>query len=142
MIVDRLILITARKRSLRRLCFYTCLPVILFTGGRVCIQEGSASSDGEGGWGVLHPGGDSVQGLHPGWSTSRRSASGGVASRGWGWADPHRLLRVTVNERAVRILLECILVHYASKYRSIVGVVNVAAVQTGRMETRGSTYCR
>ena len=26
-------LITARKRSLRRLCFYTCLSVILFTGG-------------------------------------------------------------------------------------------------------------
>ena len=24
---------TDRKRSLRRLCFYTCLPVILFTGG-------------------------------------------------------------------------------------------------------------
>ena len=28
-------IITARKRSLRRLCFYTCLSVILFTGG-VC----------------------------------------------------------------------------------------------------------
>ena len=27
------IVITARKRSLRRLCFYTCLSVILFTGG-------------------------------------------------------------------------------------------------------------
>ena len=26
---------TARKRSLRRLCFYTCLSVILFTGGEV-----------------------------------------------------------------------------------------------------------
>ena len=25
--------VTARKRSLRRLCFYTCLSVILFTGG-------------------------------------------------------------------------------------------------------------
>ena len=25
-------IITARKRSLRRLCFYTCLSVILFTG--------------------------------------------------------------------------------------------------------------
>ena len=31
--------ITARKRSLRRLCFYTCLSVILFTGG-VCIGGG------------------------------------------------------------------------------------------------------
>ena len=28
-----LLLITARKRSLWRLCFYTCLSVILFTGG-------------------------------------------------------------------------------------------------------------
>ena len=28
-------LFTARKRSLRRLCFYTCLSVILFTGGEV-----------------------------------------------------------------------------------------------------------
>ena len=28
-----MIIFTARKRSLRRLCFYTCLSVILFTGG-------------------------------------------------------------------------------------------------------------
>ena len=28
-----LFLITARKRSLRRSCFYTCLSLILFTGG-------------------------------------------------------------------------------------------------------------
>ena len=27
------LVITARKRSLRRLCFYTCLSVILLTGG-------------------------------------------------------------------------------------------------------------
>ena len=35
-------IITARKRSLRRLCFYTCLLVLLFTGGGVCIQRGWA----------------------------------------------------------------------------------------------------
>ena len=29
---------TARKRSLRRLCFYTCLSVILFTGGG-CLPQ-------------------------------------------------------------------------------------------------------
>ena len=29
---------TARKRSLRRLCFYTCLSVILFTG-RGCLPQ-------------------------------------------------------------------------------------------------------
>ena len=48
------VLITSRKRSLRRLCFYTCLSVILFTGGhawlwgvymvggRVCMVAGGA----------------------------------------------------------------------------------------------------
>ena len=30
-------LITARRRSLRRLCFHTCLSVILFTGG--CLPQ-------------------------------------------------------------------------------------------------------
>ena len=39
-------LITARKRSLRRLCFYTCLSVILFTGG-VPGPRGGAWSRGE-----------------------------------------------------------------------------------------------
>ena len=35
---------TARKRSLRRLCFYTCLSFILFTGGggRVWLLGGHA----------------------------------------------------------------------------------------------------
>ena len=32
--------ITACKRSLRRLCFYTCLSVILFTGGRAGLHGG------------------------------------------------------------------------------------------------------
>ena len=32
--------ITVRKRSLQRLCFYTCQSVILFTVGGVCIQGG------------------------------------------------------------------------------------------------------
>ena len=35
-----LIIIIASKRSLRRLCFYTCLSVILFAGGGVCNQRG------------------------------------------------------------------------------------------------------
>ena len=53
-------LFTARKRSLRRLCFYTCQSVILFTG-----------------W-VLHPVGVCIQGgLHLG-----ESAPWGSASRG------------------------------------------------------------
>ena len=33
-IIHYIIIFTARKRSLRRLCFYTCLSVILFTVGR------------------------------------------------------------------------------------------------------------
>ena len=88
--------ITARKRSLRRLCFYTCLSVshsvegCLHPGGGrgVCIQGG------------LHPGGSASigrGGIHLGGSTSRSRPT-------------HRILRDTVNERAVRILLECILV--------------------------------
>ena len=32
--------ITARKQSLRRLCFYMCLSVILFMGGGVCMVAG------------------------------------------------------------------------------------------------------
>ena len=32
-------IITARKRSLQRLCFYTCLSVILFTGGWGCLPQ-------------------------------------------------------------------------------------------------------
>ena len=33
-IIHYIIIFTSRKRSLRRLCFYTCLSVILFTVGR------------------------------------------------------------------------------------------------------------
>ena len=57
--------------------------------------------------GGLHPGGSAsiagvcIQaGLHP----------GGGLHLGEGGADPHWILRDTVNERVVRILLECILV--------------------------------
>ena len=34
------IIVTARKRSLRRLCFYTCLSVILFTGTGCMVAGG------------------------------------------------------------------------------------------------------
>ena len=36
---------TVRKRSLRRLCFYTCLSVILFTGG-MCVGRGGMHGGG------------------------------------------------------------------------------------------------
>ena len=70
------------------------LCVILFTG------EGST-------WGgVLHPGGRLHRGvdLHPGGSAFRRGLHAGVGR------PPYWMLRDTVNERAVHILLECILV--------------------------------
>ena len=38
---DRVAIFTARKRSLWRLCFYTCLSVILFTRGCACSEGGS-----------------------------------------------------------------------------------------------------
>ena len=67
-----------------------------------CPQEG----------GLPRGGGSAKLGLDPGGSTS-----GGVLPQGGlnpelGWADPfhHQILRDTVNERAVHILLECILV--------------------------------
>ena len=84
--------ITARKRSLRRLCFYTCLSVILFT---VLGRVGRAS-----------PGGS----MH----VQRRGHAclGGMCGRG-GVCHAHPAgltLRDMINERAVRIPLECILV--------------------------------
>ena len=36
-VIRRRTIITARKRSLRRFCFYTCLSVILFAGG--CLPQ-------------------------------------------------------------------------------------------------------
>ena len=86
------IFFTPRKRSLRRLCFYTCLSVILFTGGGrawrgVCMV------------GVC-------------------MAGGRVHGRGACMPCHYEILQDTVNERAVRILLECILVFYSFTYDS------------------------
>ena len=66
--------ITARKRSLRRLCFYTCVSV---HRGGACVAGGCA-------W------------------------QGGMHGRGA--CEPHYIPQDMVNERAVCILLECILV--------------------------------
>ena len=75
---------TARKRSLRRLCFYTCLSVILFTGG-------SESGEGAASTGVYIRGGGSASrggvgsaygGLHPEGSIYKGVCIGGD------WADP------------------------------------------------------
>ena len=75
-------IITAHKRSLRRLCFYMCLSVQR-RRGRAWLLGGMR------GW---------------------RGAC--VVPRGHAWllGGVHRIRWDTVNERAVRILLECILV--------------------------------
>ena len=79
------------KQSLRRLCFYTCLSLILFTGG--CLVPGGLVSGmpgpGGGAWarGVPGPGGVSAPG---------GSAPGGGC--------------LVPLQQALRILLECILV--------------------------------
>ena len=75
---------------------------VMFLHLSICSQEGPASR-GVCIWGCLHPGGLHPGGLHP----------GGVCIQ----ADPlHWILRDKVNERAVRILLECILVWYTSTF--------------------------
>ena len=54
-------------RSLRWLCFYTCLSVILLTGKGVCIGKGLHPGPLHPGRGCLHPGGVCIQrGLHLG----------------------------------------------------------------------------
>ena len=118
--------ITARKRSLQRLCFYTCLSVILFTGG-----GGSPGPQPMEGGGLLggspgpHPGGD----WGSGWGGVSRPTPrgrlgvwpkgsphlGGVQAQAGGmdpsmhWGrhpSPCRWLPL----QALRMILECILV--------------------------------
>ena len=57
--------ITARKRSLRRLCFYTCLSVILFMGGSATVQAGIADPPWPHLPGSDPPGPDTPPGAHP-----------------------------------------------------------------------------
>ena len=101
-------IVTARKWSLRRLCFYTCLPVILFTGGvRGC--GGHAWLQGAC---VVAGGGCVVVGGHA-WLRGAYIVAGGM--RGCRGAcmvagGMRGIRRNTVNQGAVRILLECILV--------------------------------
>ena len=114
------LLVTARKRSLRRLCFYTCLSFCPRGGGGFYAQTQG------GGWGS----GQGCPSPHPGdsgwWWMSRPTIRGGVQAQAWGVcpgpgpggcipacteADtvpppPNRWLMLL----AVRILLECILV--------------------------------
>ena len=81
------LIITARKRCSRRLCFYTCLS----TGGVVCVAGG-----------VHGRGGHVWQGVGHAWQ--------GVCILGGAYVagGSMQILRDTVNERAVRILLESV----------------------------------
>ena len=81
------VVITARKRSLRRLCFYTCLSVILFTWGVVSqyafvLLEGS----GLGGSTGPHPGGK-LRSMA--WGVSRPTPRGVSRSTPEGSPGPH-----------------------------------------------------
>ena len=74
-------LVTARKRSLRRLCIYTCLSVILFTGGRhAWLQGGGACMVGGCAW--LQEGG--VRGCRRGACVAVGGMRGG-GGRGHAW---------------------------------------------------------
>ena len=127
--------VTARKRSLQRLCFYTFLSVILFTGGNTCWigtpPPGRYTPAG------TPPGRYTPQQVHPpagtplirytpqagtprqvplGRYTPWAGTPPGQVPPGqvhplWAGTPPQRqILRHTVNERTVCILLECILV--------------------------------
>ena len=91
-----LFIFTARKRSLRRLCFYTCLSV----QGRGAIV----------GRGACVAGVCMVGGREHAWQRGQ-AWQGVYVAGGHAWhTPPQQILWDTTNERAVLILLECILV--------------------------------
>ena len=114
------ILFTARKRSLRRLCFYTCLSFILFTGG-VCLSacwdttpEQTPPPRSRHPLEQTPPGADTPQRRHPlGADTPPPEQTPPPPSRHPPGADTppaQSMLGDTVNARAVHILLGCNLV--------------------------------
>ena len=93
-------LFTARKQSLRRLCFYRCLSV----HRGACMAGGGVRGRGACMAGRVCV----VGGMHGrGVCVARGAWQGGMHAT----CTPWHILRDSVNERAVRILLECILVH-------------------------------
>ena len=86
---------TARKRSLRRLCFYTCL----------CVHKGGAVP------GQVPPGRYTPRQVHPraGTPTNRYLPWAGTPSGRY--LPRHSTCWDMVNKRVVRIPLECILVY-------------------------------
>ena len=129
-----------RKRSLRRLCFYTCLSVILFTGGVCSGGSAPGRSPGPHLGGLLlrgvsrpTPGGESP-GSHLGglqahtWGVSRPTPGGFLGPHPGGVipacteADPQSRRQLL---RAVRIPLECILVSENSLDKTLTPVFAV-----------------
>ena len=105
--------ITVRKRSLRRLCFYRGLSV--HRGGM--RGRGCAWWGGHAWWGVcevggVHGGGGRVAGGHAWWGCAWQGGMCGMHTPPW--TDT----TATVNDRAVCILLECILVTLSFYYRN------------------------
>ena len=97
-------IITTRNRSLRRLCFYTCLSVIMFTGGVCPSACWDAHPPGPETGTLLPPPGPEADPSH-----DQRQAPHQTIGR----HPPPRercMLGDTGNKRAVRILLESILV--------------------------------
>ena len=106
------LLVTVHKRSLRRLCFYTSLSVILFTGGvpgqvpprQVSLGRYPLPR-------LVH----SPRQVHPPRQVhlppGRYTPPGQVQPARVGTPHGHSGCWDTVNKRAVRIPLECILVH-------------------------------
>ena len=101
--------ITARKRSLRRLCFYTCQSVILFTGRGVCLSAC---------WDSKPPGADPPGADTPQEQTPLEQTPPGTDTPAQADTPPPAqcMLGDTANKWAVRILLECILVVYRVEF--------------------------
>ena len=149
-------IITARKRSLRRLCFYTCVSVILFTEGEYLnryppgryTHPGQVHPPGPGtppgqvsppGPGTppspdqvhpqdqVHPMGpgtppwDQVHPPKPGTPPGTRDTPHRPGTPPWPGTPPSSACwEIQANKRAVRILLECILVYYDINLREMV----------------------
>ena len=116
-IPSRLIfMFTARKRSLRRLCFYRCLSV--HKGGACVVARGGMHGCSGGGCVWLLPGG--MHGCSGGACVVAPGGVRGSSGGGRAWFFP----RDTVNERAVRILLECILVFHCGYSQDFLMVIS------------------
>ena len=109
---------TVSKRSMRRLCFYTCLSVILFTGGVSRPMPGAGVCRGGRcpGPGLRgsrpRPGGCPGPGLGgcPGPGPGAQAQAWGVCIPAYTEADTNPPPRRWLLLQTVRILLECILV--------------------------------